>query len=175
MSHHTAEPDDGTAWLESLYEDVGPSLLGYLTQRAADPELARDLLQETFAVAVRHPERLQRAASARAYLFGVARNLAITAFRRHRDLETLSADVSIDDAPADARLEWMREAIAQLKPEFREALELRLQQELSYEEIAQVLDIPVGTVRSRLHHAVRQLRRALRHADARVVARKDAI
>ena len=52
----------------------------------------------------------------------------------------------------------MREAIRSLSPELRDTLELRLEQELSYEEIAHVLDVPVGTVRSRLHNAVRQLR-----------------
>lgn len=55
----------------------------------------------------------------------------------------------------------MREAIAQLAPELRETLELRLTDELSYEEIASVLGVPVGTVRSRLHNAVRRLRTVL--------------
>ena len=59
----------------------------------------------------------------------------------------------------------MRKAIAQLAPELRETLELRIEQELSYEEIAGVLEIPVGTVRSRLHHAVRRLRAALTHSN----------
>lgn len=66
------------------------------------------------------------------------------------------------DAP-DPRLEPMREAITKLPPTHAEVLLLRLQQELSYEEIAQILDVPIGTVRSRLHHAVQQLREALNH------------
>jgi RNA polymerase sigma-70 factor (ECF subfamily) len=56
----------------------------------------------------------------------------------------------------------MREAICCLPEIHREVLELRLRDDLSYEEIAQVLNIPVGTVRSRLHHAVRGLRERLK-------------
>jgi RNA polymerase sigma-70 factor (ECF subfamily) len=55
----------------------------------------------------------------------------------------------------------MRTAIGSLNAGLREILEFRLEQELSYEEIAAVLEIPIGTVRSRLHQAVKQLRRAM--------------
>ncbi|MFY9925422.1 MAG: sigma-70 family RNA polymerase sigma factor, partial [Opitutaceae bacterium] len=70
------------------------------------------------------------------------------------------------EAPAmteksDERLELMRQAISRLPETQREPLLLKLQQELSYAEIADVLDIPVGTVRSRLHHAVLFLRQTL--------------
>jgi RNA polymerase sigma-70 factor (ECF subfamily) len=63
------------------------------------------------------------------------------------------------------RLEVMREGIARLNAISRQVLELRLQQELSYEEMAAILGVPVGTVRSRLHHAVRQLREHLKKSD----------
>jgi RNA polymerase sigma-70 factor (ECF subfamily) len=55
----------------------------------------------------------------------------------------------------------MRAAITELPGPQRETLMLKLQHELSYEEIAEVLAIPVGTVRSRLHHAVLQLRQIM--------------
>jgi RNA polymerase sigma-70 factor (ECF subfamily) len=61
----------------------------------------------------------------------------------------------------DPRLENMRAAIAGLPEALRETLALRLRAELSYEEIAETLQIPVGTVRSRLHDAVRRLRAAV--------------
>ena len=54
-----------------------------------------------------------------------------------------------------------QDAVARLPEPFREVLELRLREELSYGQIAQVLEIPVGTVRSRLHHAVQRLRESL--------------
>jgi RNA polymerase sigma-70 factor, ECF subfamily len=153
-------------WIEGLYRDAGPGLLTYLTHRMADRAAAEDVLQETFAVALRNPARVQTAVSARAYLFGIARNLVVNRVRKTPvRFETLPEDLAAMEISDDPRLELMRNGIERLKPEFREALELRLRQELSYEEIAQALQIPVGTVRSRLHHAVQQLRRVLRHSE----------
>jgi RNA polymerase sigma-70 factor (ECF subfamily) len=92
----------------------------------------------------------------------VARNLSADAWRRLRVVEQLPDELAAPGpVGADPRLEVMRESIAKLNPALREVLELRLQVELSYDEIAAVLAIPVGTVRSRLHHAVKQLRSAL--------------
>jgi RNA polymerase sigma-70 factor (ECF subfamily) len=64
-------------------------------------------------------------------------------------------------AAVDTDLEDMRTAIEHLPPQIRETLDLRLRDELSYEEIAAVLAIPVGTVRSRLHDALRKLQSEL--------------
>ena len=99
----------------------------------------------------------------RAWLFGIARHLLAGHFRRQAKAEPAGEipPETVAGDSEDRRLPAMREAIAQLAPELRETLELRLADELSYEEIASVLGIPVGTVRSRLHHAVRRLRAAL--------------
>jgi RNA polymerase sigma-70 factor (ECF subfamily) len=71
----------------------------------------------------------------------------------------LPADVPLAPAAeADDRLDGLRRAVAALPQPQREAMELRLVDGLSYEEIAGVLDVPVGTVRSRLHNAVQRLR-----------------
>ena len=156
--------DEGN-WVDQLYRESGPHLLQYFLRRLGEVHAAEDLLQETFAAALRHPERLRRAASARAYLFGIARNLTVAAFRRRRVTEPLPVDLAEETPPPDPKLALMREAIGRLKPEFREVLELRLQHELSYDEIAEVMEIPVGTVRSRLHHAVNELRRVLQRKE----------
>jgi RNA polymerase sigma-70 factor (ECF subfamily) len=152
----------GAEDLDRLYREVGPHLLAWLVRRHGDPTAAEDLLQETFAAAVRHPERLWRAVSQRAYLFGIARNLSVDSHRQARATTNLTENLAMEpEATVDPRVERMREAIAKLNPALREVLELRLQAELSYEEIATALGVPVGTVRSRLHHAVKQLRQMM--------------
>jgi RNA polymerase sigma-70 factor (ECF subfamily) len=175
VRHDAEDPDDTEPALEELYRETGPSLLAFLVRQVGDPEAAQDLLQETFAAAWRHPDRLRRAVSSRAYLFGIARNLAVTWFRRRHDTEPLTSSVVAEETAVDPRIERMREAIVRLKPEFREVLELRLQEELSYNEIAELLDLPVGTVRSRLHYAVRQLRQSVARPETPVLARKEQV
>lgn len=141
-----------------LYRETGPGLLAYFRRRPGLAAAAEDLLQDTFIHALRRPERLAGSVSPRAYLFGIARHVGQDALRRQKptvELEEMAAGPAADE---DARLEPMREAIARLPEMQREALQLKLKHELSYEEIVEVLGIPTGTVRSRLHHAVRMLR-----------------
>lgn len=147
--------------LERLYRETAPQLLAYFRRQQALAGAAEDLLHDTFVRALHRRERIGSSVSARAYLFGIARHVSLDWLRRRRP-ETAFAD---EAAPApelpDERLVAMRAAIAGLPEPQRETLLLRLQQELSYEEIAEVLGVPVGTVRSRLHHAVQRLQVAL--------------
>ena len=165
--------DDQGQWLDELYRETGPQLLLYFRQRLGDTHGAEDLLQETFAAALRRADQVRATASARAYLFGIARNLLAREFRRRHETTPVPTDLCAEELPPDPKLEWMREAIGRLKPEFRETLELRLQHELSYEDLAEALGIPIGTVRSRLHHAVSQLRQAARRNQDFVLRKAD--
>ena len=148
--------------LEELYRAHGPALLIYLRGQAGQPGVAEDLLQETFLQAIRCIGRMDDVVSPRAWLFAIARNMTISAWRRRRKTSTLPDEIATA-APVyeDARRETMRQAIAALPEKLRETLKLKLRDDLSYEEIAAVLGIPVGTVRSRLHNAVQQLRETL--------------
>jgi len=149
--------------LQSLYAEHGPALLSFLRRGFARAGDAEDLLQETFVQAIRTPDRLNDAASPRAWLFAVARRVAITAWRRRRPQASLPDGLAAPAIDAGPDLQCMRECIARLPDLQRETLELRLRDGLSYEEIADVLGIPIGTVRSRLHHAVKRLREELTH------------
>ncbi len=154
--------------LGQLYQELGPQLRAYLCRRHPEPGSADDLLQETFLAALKNAAAFAAARSPKAYLFGIARHVSLDRLRETATEKLRAAPVPVPEAAHDPRLEQMREAISHLKPEFREVLDLRLQGELSYEEIAQALQIPIGTVRSRLHHSIRELRRkVLRslHAD----------
>jgi RNA polymerase sigma-70 factor (ECF subfamily) len=151
----------GDAGLQALYERHGPHLLAYLRRRTGDLHEADDLLQATFFAAARQPEHLHRCVSPRAYLFGIARNLARNSRRRRRKVLELAMNIPAQATSPDPRVDWMREEIGHLPEVLRETLELRLREELSYEEIATVLEIPLGTVRSRLHNAIVRLRAAV--------------
>lgn len=147
--------------LETLYRETGANLLAYFRSRPTLAPQAEDLLQDTFARALQHPDRLAAALSPRAYLFGIARHVGHDALRRSSPVAAFTENEIEAELTEDVRLADMREAIAQLPPAQRETLLLKLRHDLSYEEIAEVLDIPVGTVRSRLHAAVQSLRAAL--------------
>ena len=157
--------DEALTHLAAVYREHGAALLGYLHRAFGRVEPAEDLLQETLLRLARRPEPLLDAAKPRAWLFSVARKVGLTALRRRKPTEPLPAELPATPAgsgvPANPALERMRAAIDRLPSPCRETLVLRLSGELSYEEIAAVLNVPVGTVRSRLHHAVRALRAAL--------------
>ena len=138
--------------------------MGYLRRIVGDQQLAQDLLQETFVQAIRSKAKLTNVYSPRAWLFGVARNLAMNTIRRRPSVVSLPANLSQDRCEPDPRVEEMRQAISKLPPTQQETLQLRLSQDLSYQEIATVLEIPLGTVRSRLHNAVNHLRQVMQKA-----------
>jgi RNA polymerase sigma-70 factor (ECF subfamily) len=145
--------------IEALYHRHGPALLAYL-RRSFGPH-AEDLLQESFLHALRSRDQCLQADSPRAFLFGIARNVGLSALRKSRSTTPL-VDVPAPLEKEDPTLAAMRVAIRTLPDQIRETLELRLREELSYEEIAAVLQIPLGTVRSRLHTALKLLREQLK-------------
>lgn len=160
--------DEGIAELEALYDTVGPDVFAYLRRRLEDAHDAEDLLQQTFLLAARDAAPLRAAASRRAWLIGIARNLLREHRRRRvrRRTVPIPADAAAPETgPEDPRLEEMRRAIARLPETHREVLALRLGDGLSYTEVAEVLGIPIGTVRSRIHHAVRRLRSGVAKHD----------
>jgi len=153
--------NEEVAELETLYDTLAPDVFAYLRRRMEDAHAAEDLLQQTFLIAARNTAALQAANSKRAWLIGIARNL----LREHRRRRTRQRTIPIPEDVAapeasdeDPHLDEMRRAIAQLPETHREVLTLRLGDDLSYAEIAEALAIPIGTVRSRIHHAVRRLR-----------------
>ena len=152
--------------IEGLYREHGQAILGYLRRIVGEAASAEDLLQETFVQALAGADRLAETVSPRAWLFGIARNLGANTVRRRR-IRALLTRRSAARLPADPdpRVAQMRDAIAGLPRRQREALELRLHEDLTYAEIAAVVGVPVGTVRSRLHYAVRRLREIMRERE----------
>ena len=129
-----------------------------------------DLRQETWMRVVRAAERFAPDRRFSTWLFAIALNLCRD-WNRRRPAPTLAPDAverALDDgdgqagAPtSDARLEAQR-LLGELPENLRSAVVLRYYHDMSEEQMAEVLDIPRGTVKSRLHHAVRKLMELLR-------------
>jgi RNA polymerase sigma-70 factor (ECF subfamily) len=153
---------EATAAIEELYETELPALLRYFVAGRVGRDVAEDLAQDTFREAIRHPERVAAAESPRAYMFGIARNLRRRFFRGLMNAvpfeEQTLTDSTDELATEDPRIEKLQLAMLQLDDLHREILELRLHQDLRYAEIAELLSIPIGTVRSRIHHSIAKLR-----------------
>lgn len=154
-----------TQRLEQLYGEMLPSLLGYFRHSCGLAGQAEDLAQDTFLRAWKYRGRLGQANSPRAFLFGIARHVGLDAQRRLRPVGPLLEEPAQEQEGEDPRLENLREAVTTLPEGLRETLLLKLRHELSYAEIAEVLDIPIGTVRSRLHQAVLKLRQSLESTE----------
>ena len=148
-----------TTDVEQLYRESRQALTSYFARRHGSIQTAEDLLQETFLRLMRRVDRCRLAASPKGYLFGIARHVSADTWRRAKAARSEDAVVDSIEAPqSDQRLIEAREIIAALPPLQREILDLRFQHDLSYAEIAEALDIPIGTVRSRLHGALEILR-----------------
>lgn len=127
-------------------------LYGYFRRRMPDAVRAEDLTQETFLAVLKAAKRYEPRATFRTYLYAVAMNILSADRRKNRpEAGGEAAEPSASDDHDSAI--WVRRAIGQLDPEQREILLLREFEELSYEEIAGLLDVPVNTVRSRLFRA----------------------
>jgi len=138
-------------------------------------EDARDAVQEAMVQAFVRLETFQHSSAFYTWLYRIAFNIAASHRRRkHITASVDHARETIGEEPVDSgpdpgdRIEQQercqpgRQAIAQLTEEHRAVLVLRDMEGLSYEEIAEVLTLPVGTVRSRLHRARMQLRDMLK-------------
>jgi RNA polymerase sigma-70 factor (ECF subfamily) len=156
-----------------LFDRHATAVHGYLGRRVG--ELADDLLSETFLIAFRRrgsyrPEHVE----VRPWLIGIATNVVHGHLRSERRRYRALARASAEPLPADGGPDDVHDrlaaqelrgplaaALAGLKARDRDVLLLLAYGQLSYEEIATVLDIPLGTVRSRLNRARRQTRAAL--------------
>jgi len=156
--------------------DYLDGLYGYAMALSRNSTEAEDLVQETCLRALRAIDGLRAQGSVKSWLFTILRNIWLNQVRHRRatpDLIEIDADENAADEPADGapdphsayvnrvEREQVRAAIQQLPLEFREIIILREYEQLSYQEIAALLDCPPGTVMSRLARARSRLRELL--------------
>ena len=162
------------AALRELYDRHSAALAAFVSRYTSDRGEIEEIVQDTMLAAWHGAGRFAGRSSVRSWLFGIARRRAADIHRRWRPeiadaaLETLS-----DPAPgpeawalAQAGEDELLAAIERLSPIHREVLELVFVHHFAYAEVAETLDIPLGTVKSRLNHARKALRAHVR-SDAR--------
>ncbi|MGH2708026.1 MAG: RNA polymerase sigma factor [Actinomycetota bacterium] len=156
-----------------------------LFRMVRDRELAEDLAQETFIKALNAIESYRPEFKFSSWIFKIANNAAIDHLRR-RELDTLSLDGSphaetpeamqatalqigvrqqspLDAVEAKELGGSIEAAIGRLRPEYRACILLRHVEGRAYEEIAEILNLPLGTVKTYIHRARNELRQALAH------------
>ena len=162
----------------AIFDRHGSTLLRFLARRV-DPAEAEDLLGDVFRIAFERRSAFEQdRASARPWLYGIAANVVAkhhrSEARRFRAMARVPAGRPLDEDPAeravaaaDASARWTRvmDAIGALPEAERQILLLFAWEELSYEEIALALGIPVGTVRSRLSRGRARLAALTRDGD----------
>jgi RNA polymerase sigma-70 factor, ECF subfamily len=143
-----------------------------LARMLRDPALAEDLTQETFLKAYRHLRSFDPRFKFSNWILRIAHNTGIDAIRRRGPQEvSLDEPISDDGGRLDATLvdprnptasdianrqdaaRALERAMARLRPEYRQLVVLRYQEELSYEDIVEITGLPLGTVKSHLHRA----------------------
>jgi RNA polymerase sigma-70 factor, ECF subfamily len=155
-------------------------LFSLIARMVGDPALAEDLAQETFVKAFRHLDTYDRERKFSSWLFKIAHNTALDHLRR-REVATVALEAPEDDGgdlaavltdPSERSPEAVAQrsdlalalsrAVARLRPEYREVVLLRFAEGQAYQDIAEITGLPLGTVKTQLHRARRELMEALR-------------
>lgn len=169
-----------TSAFGQLVQKYQDRLFNSLVYALGDPEEAKDVLQEAFVQALLKLESFHQCSSFYTWLYRIAFNI-VASWRRRKRLDRVSLDQirassgqePVDPAPdpeghldRDDCCRQVQEALQQLPEEYRTILVLREIEGYCYETIAEILNLPIGTVRSRLHRARCQLRQVLKQRIA---------
>ena len=177
-----AQRGDADAFEQLLLEHQ-KNVYNLCYRMAGNPDDAMDLSQETFLRAWRCLDQYQFASAFSTWLYRLCSNICIDFLRRRRRQQTVP--LTFEDADGEEQTyavpdaqplpeeqvelkltrETLAAAMAQLLPEHRAVLQLRVVNEMSYEQIADVLDIQIGTVMSRLSRARNQLKKILERGN----------
>ena len=169
--------DGNTAAFEELFLRYETRLVAYATRYLGSVDLARDVCQEVFLKLINKPPRVLICDSIGPWLFRVTRNLAIDK-RRRRKFEIHEEDTDMPEAREEGDplsslrdrndIEVVRRLVGELPKELRDVVELRIDGDVPFKDIARVLAIPQGTALWRMHRAVEVLRQMWRRHETAV-------
>ena len=143
-----------------------PNLLNFFWRSGVSPFEGEDLVQETYLRLWKYRREYMPTAKLSTFLFLLARQVRLDALRRDTRRERRekfwgSGRSDVQEASPAGEREDVRRAVARLPESMREVVELGVFQDLPYAEVAEILEIPVGTVKSRMYNAIRKLKEML--------------
>jgi len=145
---------------DALLRDIAPPLLRYVTRVMNDAALAEDAVQETLIAIVRKIAWLNDASLFRAWAYRIASREAFRLLKKNRRYSDPVEELPFLDQPSDP---WQRErllsSLERLSPASRAVVTLHYLEEMQLSDVAAVLELPLGTVKSRLHYGLVQLRK----------------
>ena len=153
--------------LGTLFERYHVALFDFLARVTGDRTAAEDLVQDIFVRILKYRATFRDGGSFETWLYRIARNARADYFRRRTSFEPLAEEALDQPASqpgparrleADRERARLRRALMLLREDKRELLVLARYQDLKYEQIAEILGIEVGTVKVRVHRAIRELR-----------------
>ncbi|MGZ3245780.1 MAG: sigma-70 family RNA polymerase sigma factor [Croceibacterium sp.] len=155
------------AAFEALYRAYHPRLTRFLLRLVRRPQLVEEALNDTLMVVWQRPDSFHGGSKLSTWIFAIAYRKAMKALGRFDDpREDLEGNERADEglgpeenSAAFRRRDLLARAMDELSPAHRAVVDLTYYHELDYNEIARILDCPVGTVKTRMFHARRQLRR----------------
>jgi RNA polymerase sigma-70 factor (ECF subfamily) len=163
--------DEGA--FDALVTAMGPRLLGYFLRQGASHALAEDLCQHVFLRILQALPRYRPSGRWEAYCLRIARNLWIDHHRKRGRFQVVQeSSEEADPGPGpdeqlavEDRAAKLRELLAKQEDSTRELLELAVLQQLPYKDVSLILEIPVGTVKSRVYYALRKLREQIHNPE----------
>jgi len=161
---------DESAFTDIVTEMQAPLRRYVMTAFHLQPADEDDLLQDVWLDACKGLRHLREPASLRPWLYRITRNKVLKRLQRQKRTTglnelALSENESVQSDIEGIENEQLLVALADLSPLQREAVVLRFEQGLTYDEIASAVGCPIGTIRSRLHHARKHLKPTLRRFD----------
>jgi RNA polymerase sigma factor (sigma-70 family) len=159
---------------EDLYRNYRPRLARFLTNLIHRPQLVEEVFNDTMLVIWNRPDSFAGASKLSTWIFAIAYRKAMKALRRRDEpIEDMGAETRVSpDAGPEQEVgrqqvqKALLNAMSQLSPDHRAVVDLTYFHEIGYREIAEIMDCPVDTVKTRMFHARRHLKRLLAGALA---------
>ncbi len=149
-----------------LIERYQAPLRYFISRLSANPETAEDIFQDTWLTVIRRIHTLKKIDAFSTWLYRIARNKVYQQFRRKKKLSELNENIAVpnnteNDVFSSEDAAKVHRCLKELLPEYREVLMLRFLEQMSYEQISQVINCKLGTVKSRIHYAKLALKKEL--------------